>query len=184
MRSSHLGRWTFVAPLFALGIGLAMMPAASADPDDVPAPAVPGPAPQAAGPVIQTDGASDSPAKDACKQFSAAMNYAASNYEEFAYASAGQGNSVDYNNPFVSSYNTTGRTALREAAAVALQASTTPGLQPDISAPMQSWAASATKMIFVMGLRGGGDSLNNTANDMNTDAHNVQMACAAAGTRA
>jgi hypothetical protein len=32
-----------------------------------------------------------------------------------------------------------------------------------------------------MGLRGGGDSVNATATNLNTDAHDVQMACAAAG---
>ena len=175
MSSSCVGRWTLAAPLIALGIGVAMVPAASADPDDVSQPEVPGPV---------ADGAPNQAAVDACKQFSVALNYAATNYEEFAYASAGDGNSVDYNDPFVSGYNTAGRTALREAAAVALQASTTPGLQPEISAPMQSWSARATKLILVMGLRGGGNTLNSTATDMNTDAHNVQMACAAAGTRA
>jgi len=35
-----------------------------------------------------------------------------------------------------------------------------------------------------MGLRGGGDSLNSTAKDMNTDANNAQMACAVNGGRA
>ena len=42
----------------------------------------------------------------------------------------------------------------------------------------------ATKLVLLMGLRGGGDSLNSTATDLNNDARNVQMACALAGTPA
>ncbi len=42
----------------------------------------------------------------------------------------------------------------------------------------------ATKLLLVMGVHGGGDTLNDTANGMNTDAHNAQMACALAGTPA
>ena len=47
----------------------------------------------------------------ACKQFSAALGYAASNYEDFAYNSAGGGNNVDYADPIVQSSNVAGRTA-------------------------------------------------------------------------
>jgi hypothetical protein len=36
----------------------------------------------------------------------------------------------------------------------------------------------------MMGLRAGGDSLDATANDLNTDAQNVQMACALNGGQA
>ena len=49
---------------------------------------------------------------------------------------------------------------------------------------MRSWSLHATKLVLIMGLRGGGNSLNNTANDMNTDAHDAQMACAANGAQA
>jgi hypothetical protein len=43
---------------------------------------------------------------------------------------------------------------------------------------------SAAKLLLTMGVGGGGDALNVAATDLNTDAHNVQLACAAAGTRA
>ena len=39
-------------------------------------------------------------------------------------------------------------------------------------------------LLLIMGLRGGGESLNSAATNLNTDAHDVQMACAAAGTPA
>ncbi|MCV7192455.1 hypothetical protein [Mycolicibacterium brumae] len=78
--------------------------------------------------------------------------------------------------------NVTGRTALREASAAAMSAANTPGLDPAISGPMRSWSLRATKLLLIMGLHAGGDRLNTTADNMNTDAHNVQMTCAAAGT--
>ncbi len=120
----------------------------------------------------------------ACHQFSAALSYAASNYEDFAYNSAGGGNNVDYADPIVQDSNVAGRTALREAASLAMGAAMTPGLPGDISAPMQAWSLHATKLLVIMGLHGGGDSLNDTANTLNTDARNAQMACAVAGTPA
>ena len=172
------------AALAALGVALAVAPAASADPAAVPLPDPSAPSARA-----PEDPAADiAPATDdggsasvACKQFSVALNYAAANYEDFAYNSAGGGNVVNYADPTVQNSNVVGRTALREAAATALNASMTPGLQPDISSPMQSWSLRATKLVLIMGLRGGGDSLNATATNLNTDAHDVQMACAAAG---
>jgi hypothetical protein len=123
-------------------------------------------------------------AADACKQFGVALNYAASNYEDFAYNSAGSGNYVNYGDPVVANSNVVGRTALREAAATALSASMTPGLQADIASPMRSWSLRATKLLLSMGLHSGGDSLNSTATALNKDAHDVQMACAIAGTSA
>jgi hypothetical protein len=177
------------AALAALGVALAVAPAASADPaaDSPPDPsalAVPAPAPEAAVADIAPPTDDGGSASVACKQFSVALNYAAANYEDFAYNSAGGGNVVNYADPTVQNSNVVGRTALREAAATALNASMTPGLQPDISSPMQSWSLRATKLVLIMGLRGGGDSLNATATNLNTDAHDVQMACAAAGTPA
>jgi hypothetical protein len=112
------------------------------------------------------------------------MNYAATNYEDFAYATAGSGNAVNYGDPEVQSSGVVGRTALRQAVAAALGASSTPGLPPDVAAPMSSWSMDATKLLLIMGVRGGGDALNSTANDLNTDAHNAQLACAANGSRA
>ncbi len=120
----------------------------------------------------------------ACRQFGAALNLAAQNYEDFAYATAGNGNVVNYDDPTVWRSNVIGRTALREAAAAALQASHTPGLPPEVSDPMQTWSLHATKLLLVMGLRGGGDSLNTSATQLNSDAHAAQMACALNGGRA
>lgn len=115
---------------------------------------------------------------DACRQFSAAVSLAATNYEDFAYATAGDGDYVDYQDPNVSRTNIVGRTALREAAAIALDASHAPGLPPEVADPMQSWSIHATKLLLIMGLRGGGDSLNAAATQLNVDAGNAQMACA------
>lgn len=186
MRSLHACGRTLATSLVALGIGLAVVPTASADPTDADQTQQPAPGPGTSVPsTITPVSADDNPAAaDACKQFSAAMNYAATNYEDFAYATAGGGNYVNYGDPEVTRSNTIGRTALREAAGVAMNASNTPGLQPEISAPMQAWSLGAGKLLVIMGLRGGGDSLNAAANELNTDARNVQMACAAAGSRA
>ena len=188
-------RRTIAGALMAVGAVLATAPSAAAEPDVAPAPDNPGPvvaaAPVAAaseppaavdpGPPAPTE---DSPSSIACKQFSTALNFAATNYEDFAYATAGGGNYVDYDNPEVQKSNVVGRTALREAASTAWGASTTPGLSGDISAPMQSWSLRATKLLLVMGVHGGGNTLNDTATALNADAHNAQMACALAGTPA
>lgn len=123
-------------------------------------------------------------AAGACAQFAEALNLAARSYDEFAYASAGNGDLVDYSDQNVSRYNVVGRTALREAAASALRASRSPGLPSEVAGPMRSWALHATKLLLVMGLRSGGDSLNAAATDLNTDAQEAQMACARHGGRA
>ncbi len=57
------------------------------------------------------------PVAQACKQFDQAISIAALNYQDFAYATAGTGNYVDYSDPKVERSNTLGRTALRGAAA-------------------------------------------------------------------
>jgi len=187
MRSSHAWGLALASSLTVVGIGLAAVPIASADtPDtdqtDSATPQMPGAAPPQRFTAVTTD---ESPAAaTACKQFSTAMNYAATNYEDFAYATAGTGDLVNYNDPNVSDSNVVGRTALREAAAVALSASTTPGLAPEVSGPMQSWSLNAAKLLVIMGVRGGGDALNSAATELNTQSHDVQLACAAAGTRA
>ncbi|MDT5181156.1 MAG: hypothetical protein QOJ95_5354, partial [Mycobacterium sp.] len=90
----------------------------------------------------------------------------------------------DYNDPAVQSSNEVGRTALRQAAGVAMDSANTPGLDPSIGDPMRSWSAAATKLLLKMALHIPGDSLNTTATEMNNDATNVQQACAAAGTHA
>ena len=120
----------------------------------------------------------DNPVKQACKQFDRAIGIAALNYRGFAYATSGGGDYVDYSDPEVQRSNALGRTALRGAAAVALDASRTPGLPPEVSDPMQSWSVRATKLLFVMGLRRGGDSLNENATQLNVHAYDAQMACA------
>ncbi len=120
------------------------------------------------------------PVSLACKQFDTAISVAATNYEDFAYATAGTGDYVDYQDPEVRRSNVIGRTALREAAAAALSASRTPGLPPEISDPMRSWSVHAAKLLMVMGLRGGGDTLNSSAEQLNADAARAQMACARA----
>lgn len=165
------------------------LPVAWADPADPADPAAteavtagpPAPGPLPAPMSAPAD--ADNPVADACSQFNAALNLAAANYEDFAYATAGNGNTVNYQDPTVSRSNIVGRTALREAAAVALSASRTPGLPPEVSDPMQSWSVHATKLVLIMGLRGGGDSLNNAATQLNTDGSNAQMACALNGIR-
>ena len=186
MRSSHLCGRALVTSLLSLGIGLAVIPAASAEPDGVADPAPPAPGPVADAPAIAAP-ASDGPnpaTTDACKQFSGALVYAANNYEDFAYATAGNGNSVNYADPQVSNSNVAGRTALREAAGVALDASRTPGLPPEVANPMRTWSFQAARLVLTMGLRGGGDALNGAAADLNNSARDVQMACATAGTAA
>jgi len=119
------------------------------------------------------------PVAEACELFAATLNVAAANYEEFAYASAGSGDYVNYRDPNVAYTNVVGRTALRQSASAALSASRTPGLPPEVSDPMRSWSLRAAKLMTIMGLRRGGDSLNDTANDLNADAEQALMACAA-----
>lgn len=186
MRSSHVYGRALATSLIAFGIGLAVVPTASADPADSDQTPAPGPVPGAPAPNgFTATTADETPAvAEACKEFSAAMNYAAQNYEDFAYATAGSGNAVNYGDPEVQTSNIVGRTALRQAVETSLTASATPGLPPDVSAPMQSWSLNAAKLLLVMGVQGGGDTLNSTANDLNTDAHNAQLACAANGSRA
>ena len=118
------------------------------------------------------------PVGDACNRFAVALSHAATEYEEFAYATAGEGNYVDYADPNVERYSLIGRAALRESAAEILDASRTAGLPPDITDPMRDWSLHATKLLLIMSIRGGGDSLNNAATQLNADAQRAQMACA------
>jgi hypothetical protein len=210
MRSFPVRGLTVATALIALGVGMAVVPSASADPagPDQPQPAGPnaGPLPEAAaapgalpgegsaqgvavGPTGATQGtdpavvpmqSSGDPTKDACDLFNKAVNYAATNYEDFADYSAGSGNYVNYADQTVDNANVAGRTALRQAAAAALNASGIPGAAPEITTPMRTWSLNAAKLVLVMGVRGGGDSLNSTATDMNTSAHEAQIACATA----
>jgi hypothetical protein len=124
------------------------------------------------------------PAKTACAQFARALNFASINYEDFAYAIAGNGSYVNYADPNVESNNVAGRTALRVSVATAMDAAATPGLSPDIANPMRSWSLNAAKLLVTMGVRGNGDAIDAAAADVNNDTRNVQFACAAAGTHA
>jgi hypothetical protein len=164
------------ASLFALGVGLAGIPTASAD--DV------GTDPSSAGAVVVTPvDPSDNVtgvAATACGTFAEALDASSNYYGEFADSFEGS----DYSDPAVDSSNGVGRTALRQAAAAAMDAANTPGLQPEISDPMRVWSLGATKLLLKMGLRISGDSLNSTATEMNNQAEKAQQACAAAGTHA
>ncbi|CRZ13394.1 hypothetical protein [Mycolicibacterium neworleansense] len=154
-------------------------PVGSPDPMAAPAPVgVPDPAapPVAAGDIGPA-------AVTACSQFADALDNAATFYGDFADTIEGT-ERPDYADPIVNMSNTSGRTALRESAAQAMSAANTPGLSPDIASPMRSWSLDATKLLLKMGLRGSGNTLNVTANELNEDAHNAQMACALAGTHA
>ncbi len=182
MRSSRACERMLAASVMAVGIGLAVATTASAEPDDqapAPAPAMPEADPGLP-PADPMAGDGGDPAASACSQFAAALDYASSNYSDFADALADPSMGPDWN----TSTNVTGRTALRQAASAAMTASTTPGLQPDIAMPMQSWSVNATKLMVLVGVRAPVDPVNAKATDLNTDAQNVQMACAAAGTHA
>lgn len=204
MKAIHGSGQTVTAALIAVGLGIAAAPTAFADPsgpDHPPPPApVTGALPQAPAPpsaladaaapaVGEPQGAapnaapvqsSGSPTRDSCDLFNKAVNYAAINYEDFADYSAGSGNFVNYDDQTVVNANTAGRTALKQAAAAALSASAVPGVAPEITTPMRTWSFNAAKLVLVMGVRGGGDTLNSTATDLNAAAHEAQIACATA----
>jgi hypothetical protein len=119
----------------------------------------------------------------ACGQFADVLDGTAVYYGDFADALETYAQ-PDYRDPAVATSNLTGRTALRQGAGVTMSAANTPGLSPDIGNPMRSWSWGATKLLVKMGLRGGSETLNVTANEMNNDALAVQEACASAGTHA
>jgi hypothetical protein len=160
--------------MIALGIGFSVLPTAWAD-DDA---ADPGPVQVAVAPVQSDD--AGAPAVAACSAFGQVLDGASNYYGSFADSFEGS----DYSDPAVQSSNEVGRTALRQAAGTAMDASNVPGLQPEIASPMRSWSLGATALLVKMGLRIPGDSLNNTATSMNNNAEQVQEACAAAGTHA
>ncbi|CPR74481.1 Uncharacterised protein [Mycobacteroides abscessus] len=192
-------RYLTVPAITAFAAGLAVAPSSYADPNDA-GPGVPAPAPAPAQVVDQPVAAAQPPvnaeasaapevpagdsdaAVTACSKMSGAMAYAATNYSDFANEmSVAEG---DYNNAIAANTNVVGRTALRQAAEVANDAANTPGLAPELAAPMHAWSGDAYKLVVLMGLRIGQDSVNGKATDLNKDANDVQMACAAAGTRA
>lgn len=178
-----------IAAFVAVGIGLAAAPVAAAQP--APGSAgdgtTPPPVQVDTGPPVQmsasTSDNANPAAVTACGQFADVLDATSTYYGDFADALE-QNAQPNYADPYVADSNAVGRTALRQGAGVAMSAANTPGLPPDIANAMRSWSLSATKLLLKMGLRTGGDTLNVTATQMNTDATNVQMACAAAGTHA
>lgn len=120
----------------------------------------------------------------ACAQFARALDLASLTYSGFANVIALGDARPDYSDPLVAATNTDGRTGLRAAVNTALAASRTPGLAPQIAAPMRSWALSATKLLVLMGLHADVDRFNAAAGQVNEDTESAQWACAEAGTRA
>lgn len=176
MKASHVGERAVAASVLAFGIGLTVAPAAMAD-DFTGDGQGAGPVQVAAGP---TSDNADPAALQACGSFAEVLDGSATYYGDFADAFEGS----SYSDPAVDSSNVVGRTALRQAAATAMQAAQTPGLDPAIANPMRIWSLGASKLLVKMGLRIPGDSLNSTATEMNNQAEQVQQACAAAGTHA
>ena len=174
MKSSHVWKRAAAASLISLAMGFALVPTAFADEDAAPQ----DPAVQVQA-VTMSDNAQPA-AVVACGNFAQALDGASIYYGEFSDSFEGS----DYNDPAVQSSNEVGRTALRQAAGVAIDSANTPGLDPSVADPMRAWSADATKLLLKMALRIPGDSLNTTATEMNNDATNAQQACAAAGTHA
>jgi hypothetical protein len=176
LKAFHLSERALVASVIAFSAGLSVVPTASADDVTVDG-SGDGPVQVAAGPT--SDNASPA-ALQACGQFAEVLDGSATYYGDFADSFEGS----SYSDPAVDSSNEVGRTALRQSAAVAMQAAQTPGLDPAIADPMRIWSLGATKLLVKMGLRIPGDSLNSTATEMNNQAEKVQGACALAGTHA
>jgi hypothetical protein len=184
MRSSCGCGRAFASAVLAVGLALAAVPVASADPEVLPDPPIPGvedPPPAVLGvedpaPVGDADAA-----QTACGQFAIALDYSASNYTDFANGLA-LGN--QYADPEVAEANTVGRTALRQSAVTAMDAANTPGLAPEIASPMHAWSVDATKLLLMMAVRANVDAINNVATEMNDDTSAVQLACSQAGSRA
>jgi hypothetical protein len=176
LRSSHVYERALAASLFAIGVGLTMVPMASAD-DSGTDSSSPGPVVNT--PVDPSDNASDS-AVSACGTFAQVLDDSSNYYGDFA----DEFETSNYADPAVDSTNVVGRTGLRQDAATALQTAGTPGLDPSIAEPMRLWSLGATKLLLEMGLHIPEESLNSTASQMNAQALGVQKACAAAGTHA
>jgi hypothetical protein len=161
-----------------MGLALAFTPLALADDADEPAPG-PAPAPILVEAAPVGDDATPA-AVTACGAFANVLDGTSTYYGDFADSLEGS----NYADPAVDSSNGVGRTALRQGAGIALEASNTPGLAPEIANPMRAWSLGATALLVKMGLRIPGESLNTTADGMNQNAENAQMACANAGTHA
>jgi hypothetical protein len=211
MSTSHVRERALATSLLGVAIALTGAPTAFAEPSPPPVPTPPAPIAQAdaalpalpdplsepgqapapglpPAPAVQTDVAPPADeaaaAAVACKQFSSAMNYAAMHYEDFADSIAGNGAFVNYGDPNIDQNNVIGRTALRQAASVAMNAANTPGLSADLADPMRAWSVDAAKLLVLMGVRANGDAIDGAATEVNSDSRTVQFACAAHGTRA
>jgi hypothetical protein len=176
LKSFHMRDRTLAASVAVLGIGLIVAPTALADDNGTDDTSQAGVSVAAVDP---SDNAQPA-AVQACGQFAQILDDSSDYYGDFADSFEGS----DYSDPAVVSSNALGRTALRQAAAAAMTAAQTPGLDPSISDPMRIWSLGATKLLLEMGLQISGDSLNSTASQMNAQAVQVQQACAAAGTHA
>lgn len=141
-------------------------PADPADPVDPPADGLP--------PLAS----SGNPVKDACDQFLQAGNVAATAYEEFADASEGPGNDLNWGDPEVQRTSVSSRLALRQAASAANQAANVPGLPPEVADPMRSWSFHVNKLFFVVSVRSGRDTINNSVQQVNDDYGTTQQVCA------
>lgn len=129
------------------------------------------------------DDNADPAAVAACSQFAEVLDSTALYYGDFADSLDGFA-AENYSDPAVESSNMMGRTALRQGAGVAMAAASGPGVPPAVADPMRQWSVDATKLLIKMGLRGGRDTLNATADELNNDAVATQQACADAGTHA
>ncbi|WP_236950285.1 hypothetical protein [Mycobacterium sp. MS1601] len=117
----------------------------------------------------------------ACTRFATALDIASLSYQGFAN---GLALGDEHGDPTLNADNESGRTGLRHAVSTALAASRTPGVAPEISAPMRAWSFDATKLVLLMGLRVDVDRYNSAATELNAHTEAAQSACAAAGTHA
>lgn len=189
MRPSYVGRQALVGLGVAAALGLLSTPMAAADPEPFPpmpapapaadAPVDPGPMPVADPAALPIDPADA--AHEACSKFAVVLDFSSQNYVDFANELA-LGN--QYSDPSVATANVTGRVGLRQSAVTAMSAANTPGLAPEISAPMRAWSGDATKLWAAMAVRAPVDTINKLATELNDDGTNAQMACANAGTHA
>ena len=169
----------FLAGSATIAVSFLLSPVVVAQPVDTVAD------PSAPGVQVATPGSdnADPAAVAACSQFAQVLDSTATYYGDFADSLEAFA-AVDYSDPAVENSNVLGRTALRQGAGVAMAAANTPGLTPAVADPMRQWSVDATKLLIKMGLRGGRDTLNTTADELNNDAIAAQQACAAAGTHA
>lgn len=182
--------WMSGIALAALAFGAVTAAAAPAvaqpdgvDPNTAVAPADPAMAPPGVQITAPTSEAAAPAAVTACGHFAEVLDATSTYYGDFADALE-QTAQPTYADPSISATNTTGRTALRQGAVVAMDAANAPGLPPDIAGAMRMWSLDATKLLVKMGLHGSGETLNLTATELNNDAERAQAACAAAGTHA